>query len=265
MADKILAVDTSHLLYRTFYGVMGNKTRLSKRDQALATNSALQELKQYQRKFKSNVIITAFDDKESWRSDYARKNRMGEYRSRRNVFTTLKQRKQKAEFDRFRDDFEQLLRRTPGVNVVKGSKLESDDIIAGISELKNKGDKVNVVTLDKDLARLMTTSGVDVYDMRTQKKMSKRNLERNQLERVLRGRHSYGVRSVFRKLTQPIFNQIARGTMALEEAFASEPSNDASGMSARVRYRHNEVLLDVTKAPKKIKNEVKKALRLAFS
>ena len=63
--SNIVAVDTSHLLYRVFYEQIGNKTRLSPKDTQEAYIKAIEELRSYKTS-STDTFIAAFDDKHSW-------------------------------------------------------------------------------------------------------------------------------------------------------------------------------------------------------
>lgn len=260
---NIVAVDSSHLLYRTFYEFLGDASSLSPAKRIAATNLAIKRLKEYQSKHKPDVFVAAFDDRKSWRTEYSKKNRLRPYKSKR-VAETLKERRIRDSFNEFRSSFRNILRRAPGIVVMQGDGLESDDIIAGLAEFKQKGDKLKVVSLDHDLAHLMLDKDVAVFDMATNKQMSRRGLKGKKAERILRGRHTYNVVGVFKRLPQTVLNKVKRGTITPEVLFDSLDKNPESKMHAKTRYKHNQVLLDVTKAPRRIKQKVKKTIKVSF-
>lgn len=265
MANNILVVDTSHLLYRAFYSVIGNRTTLSSRQQQIAINRATQEIKDYQKRFKPDVVVAAFDGERSWRAQYAKKHRLKTYRISRNKYKTQREQQIKQSFNLFREQYKNLLQSAPGITAIYDHRLEADDIIAGIVENKKVDDIVNIMTLDHDTAFLMLNDNVRVYNMKNRKRFSKNALRKRRLERLLRGRHSYNVLSVFTRLPRTIFEQIANGVMSMQDAYDVLRPNQDSNMSARLRLKHNTVLLDPLKSPKRIKRRVKKALKDAFA
>lgn len=262
---NIVTVDGSHLLYNEFYGQIQDKPILTREDAAAIIAAVLALLVAYKRKMKADSLIVAFDDKDSWRSDYTKRHGLKPYRSNRNKFKTLKDKRLKEAFDRLREHFIQMLKKQSGVVVVRGPKLEADDLISGLAQRKKPEDTMDIITLDKDTAMLAAIAGVTVWFMRGLKKMSKKNLDIKKTERILRGRPSYSVRSVFQKLPRRLWNKFKNGKLTLGDLFRILKPNKHGKPSAAVMYQHNLVLLDMMSQPKNIKRDIDKAINDSFT
>lgn len=257
MANTVV-VDGSHLLYNEFYGQVQEKASVSQSDAAAIIAAALLLLQRYRKRFKADYLIVAFDDKTSWRSEYTRRYGLDRYRRSRNKFKTAKEKKLKMIFNRLRDYFKSLLKKRPGVIVVEGPGLEADDLIAGMAQRKKPEDTMDIITLDKDTALLAAIAGVSVYFMRGLKKMSTTGLKLKSIERILRGRPSYSVRSVSKSLPRRLWNRFKNGHLTLGDLLKMLKPN--KGVDPRVRYIHNKTLLMMTEQPDHIKLRIKESI-----
>lgn len=254
---NITVVDTSHLLYRLFHETIGDSSRLSRQQAAVVFQRAINELRDY--KEGSDVFITAFDDKHSWRTAYSVKHNLTKYKSNRYKVKTLKDRLRQDSFNKLRDSFEERLRRMGGVTVIKGNLLEADDIIAGVAMNKRADDILTIHSLDKSFAALVSDD-INVSNMATGTLMEYKSID----EQVLRGRPSYSVPSVFQRLPAHKYSQLESGQITVADLFKELKSNPNSTKKAATLYQHNQVLLDVTKQPNNIKKQVKDAIKAAF-
>lgn len=257
MSDNIVAVDTSHLLYRLFHQQIGDRSRLSRREAQVVIDNAISQLREYKKG--SDVFITAFDDKHSWRTAYSTKNNLRQYKSNRYKVKSLKDRLRQDSFNQLRDAVESKLRRMGGVTVLKGNMLEADDLLGGLAMYKRPSDKLTIHTLDKDFASLVGPN-IGVINMMDGSNMEYKSIN----ERVLRGRPSYSVNSVFNRLPSDKYLQLENGSITMDDLFEELNSNPVSAMKAKTRYKHNRVLLDVTQQPKSIKRQIKSAIKSAF-
>lgn len=268
MSDHIVAVDTSHLLYRVFYETIGNRSTLTATQQADAIDKAIKKLSYYDNTLKPKTMVTAFDDSTSWRTDYSEKNGLRPYNGNKNRNLTAKEARLKKSFNKFRTATRDRLSGMSKFTVLHGKGLESDDLLAGLAHNKSKATKLSIISLDHDIGQLMKYSNTKVFDMSKsivrQVSWFKRNsmtavrkyVKDANLERTLRGRHAYNVLSVFSNLSQDDFSRAANGQLGdvLDEL---NPNND-SGMSSRTRFEHNSVLLNMDMQPNKIRKQVKR-------
>lgn len=257
MIEKITAIDTSHLLYRIFYDIVGGGSHLTRSQYKQAFDRAIEELRVLKKG--SDVFITAFDDKHSWRTQYSQRHNLQTYKSNRYKVKSLKDRKRQQSFNNLRNSVEQKLRTMGGVSVLKGDMLEADDLLAGLAQHKRKGDLLKIHTLDKDLSQL-TGGNISVHNLVDGKKMKYKDIT----ERVLRGRPQYSVNSVFSNLPSDKYNELENGDISIDELFDELDSNPISRMKSKTRYKHNRVLLDVASQPKTIKKRVRQAIKAAF-
>lgn len=258
---NIVAVDTSHILYREFYRQVGNKpaSRITERDLEIAKKKAIKKLQGYKRKDDPDKFILAFDDRTSWRTQMTRDANMRLYKHNRKK-SVRDQRLQKV-FNSFRSDMKKELRKKPGFTVVSGNKLESDDILAGVARVKSKKDKLKVITSDKDMRQLMLKTGVSVVDIKSGKEMSRKNIREDLFKRAMRGRHAYNVVSVFKNLSEQDLQRAYDDPDYLADLFRENEENTDTNITARKRFFRNRQLFNMDEAPREIKKRVRSLLK----
>lgn len=155
----ILVLDTSNMLYRTFYG--NQKDAL---DADFALHMAFMTMNKFYKKFKPDTTILAFDSKVNWRKGYTKSEECLSQKpykgTRRKDQTPAEERKYK-QFIQHVNEFQNIMREHTKVVCMGEEGLEADDIIGGIVEAYGEdadetgyGENIYIVSRDRDLAQL---------------------------------------------------------------------------------------------------------------
>lgn len=258
--SNVVAVDTSHILYREFYRQVGDKaaSNITVEDLDIIERKAIRKLRDYNRRLNGDSFVLAFDDHYSWRTRYSRDKGMRPYKS--STGQSLRQQNVQQVFNQLRAGFKAKVSRRGDWKVVSGRGLESDDLLAGIIHNRPPGTKIAVITSDQDLSQFLRYSNVSVINIRNGRKMKSAGVDQRLFDRIITGRHSYNVVSVFNRLPKEERERAFNDEQYLKELFKQYDKNDDSSISARQRFNNNSVLFDMDKQPAKIKRQVKKVL-----
>jgi hypothetical protein len=161
-----LLVDTANILFRVASSNSKHQFASSPEDQAgLAMHSALLTMRSYYNKVKPDKMAISFEGGKNWRKDHTR-----DLRDIKSVSKRL------YKGNRVKDDsmipffeliaaFEHLAREHTALICLAHDKVEGDDMIAAYArKFSALGDKVVIVSADKDFIQLMRLPGVTVMN-----------------------------------------------------------------------------------------------------
>jgi len=168
---RYLVFDVSNLLHKTFYA---HNTEDDITLAGLASHSALATINKYQRTFKGDKIIMAFD-RFSWRKKYtASEECLSQlpYKGGRRLNQTEKQKARYELFKQHINEFEQLVTDHTSMIAMAQEPLEADDIIAGcvhMLTMDQPDNEVVIISADKDFMQLLRYDNVYLVDPATGK------------------------------------------------------------------------------------------------
>lgn len=159
---SILILDTSNLLYRTFFG----HKETGDIDSDFALHMAFMTMNKFYKKFKPDTTILTFDGKNNWRKRYTKSVEcMSEkhYKGNRRLKFTPEQERQYQRFLRHIEEFQQIMREHTAVVCMQHDEVEADDIISGIVDAYASEDEdIYIVSRDRDLTQLQG-KGTDTF------------------------------------------------------------------------------------------------------
>lgn len=167
MDEHHLVLDTSNLLYRTFYA---NKDESAQDITGLAMHSAFTTMNKYYKKFRPNKIIMAFDRK-NWRKEYTLSEECYSkkiYKGERRKDQTPAQKQKYADFMGHINEFEKLIRTQSSIICLAKDGLEGDDGMGGW--IQAHPDVMHTaVSGDHDIIQLLKHDNVRLFDPATGK------------------------------------------------------------------------------------------------
>lgn len=258
---NIVAIDTSHLLYRHFYAIVQKKpaSQITKKDLELASKNARDEIDSYNKKLKpTDNIIAAFDDRSSWRTRYTQSHDLPDYKSSRRKKRKLKQKRVDKIFDKFRNSFKSQLSKDKNITVMFGDNLEADDILAGLARRKADTDRLSIISLDHDMRQLNYYKNVNTIDMRDGSvfKISRAEANYQRFYRAVRGRYSYNVGQIFDRIGDDKIRELYNDPDEFNQWLDDQ---DATQL-----FKHNKVLYDMVDQPKVIQAKIETAIILSY-
>lgn len=165
---KYLILDTTNILYRTFYV---HKQEDVKIITGLAFLSVLNSIKNYYETYAPNKIVLTFDSP-NWRKDYTLSEKCVSKKpykgDRRKNMTPSEQTK----YDAFKSHisvFYEVMDRYTSTLCLKENKLEADDLIAGFIDTHPEDTHV-LISRDNDFIQLLDNHNLTIIDPFTSKK-----------------------------------------------------------------------------------------------
>lgn len=275
LMKKNLIIDASNLLYRTFFANSKDK-EAEDIIVGLCNQASLLHMKYYYNKFKPDNIIMAFDDY-SWRKHYTADlstcvtNK--KYKGNRRKNLTASQEKMLAKFDEHVDDFCKLLQKRTKVIVLRKKYLEADDLIAGYVQMFDDDHNI-VVSADKDFIQLLASPNVTLIDPIKDKERDLEEWDNDaslfMFEKCIRGDASDNVQSSYPRLRSTKireahlddfkFNNLMKHTFKVMELDRNNKPHEVEYCTEDL-YEENELLMNLTKQPKGIRNMIKKSIK----
>jgi hypothetical protein len=264
---KYLVVDTSSLLYRTFFA---NKNEDELTASGLAHHSALITANKYYRKFRPEKMVFVFD-RSSWRKKYTKSEACLSkklYKGNRHVNMTPREQQKFQQFMEHIKEFEQLLRQYTSCICLARDLLEADDLIAGFVEKHHDQGEIVVLSTDSDLIQLLRFDNTIVHDPSTDKD---RTLEQwggdvnlFVFEKCLRGDLTDNVQSAYPRVRSTKIKQ-AYEDQYTQANLMNETWTNQLGVKYRVGdlFEENQLLMDLTKQPDNIRQKIFDTIELA--
>lgn len=165
MNETNVLIDAHNLLYRTFFGGMGDKDAEDV-IVGLCYQAALITMNKYYKQYSPDRLIMFFDDS-SWRKVYTNSDECIthlKYKGQRRQKLSTSQKEKLEVFDEHVDEFYKILKDKTNVITVKEKYLEADDLIAFFVQ-KYENDNNYIISSDKDYMQLITdkTTVIDPY------------------------------------------------------------------------------------------------------
>ena len=237
-----------------FMAQIGNHTNIAI-EEDLLRHMILNSIRSYNQKFKAEYgeMVIACDDKNYWRRQafpYYKANR--------------KKDREKSEIDwsavfeilnRVRDE----LRDYFPYRVIRVDTAEADDIIATLVAANgNTSEKILIVSGDKDFKQLQTYLNVKQYDPVRKRFIEENRPERYLKEHIMKGDRGDGVPNFLSK--DDVFVLAGRQKplrQAKIDVWIELPDPESFCDEQMLRnYRRNELLVDLSKIPDYIKDQV---------
>ena len=223
-------------------------------DESLVRHMILNTIRTYVKKFKSThgpEVIIACDSKNYWRRDLYPHYKAGRKKLREQSghdWTTIFE-----VLGKIRDE----LRDYSPYKVVEVSTCEADDIIAVLVQKYSATQKVMILSSDKDFAQLQRFPNVEQFSP-ILKKYIKEPLPMLQLKQlVIRGDKSDGVPNILSP--DDVFVSGGRQKPITEAkliTWLNQEPKDFCTEDMLVKYSRNEMLIDLTRIPDRLKKEI---------
>lgn len=254
MSEHHLVLDTSNLLYRTYYA---NKDEDENTLTGLAMHQAFTTMNKYYKKFRPTTIVMAFDRK-NWRREYTLSEECYSkkiYKGERRKDQTPAQKAKYAAFMEHIADFETLIREQSSVVCLARDGLEGDDGFAGWVQL-HPDAMHTVVSGDKDAIQLLKLPNVRLYDPATGKERLCDDPEYYMFLKMFRGepKSTDNVQSAYPKLRETKIQAAYTDPFVLtnlrQEFWINE---DGREMNVGKLLDENKLLMDLEAQPPHIR------------
>lgn len=264
MDEHHLVLDTSNLLYRTFYA---HKDEDSSTLTGLAMHSAFTTMNKYYKKFRPDTIVMAYDRK-NWRKEYTLSDQCYSgkvYKGERRKDQTPAQKQKYAEFMEHIAEFEHLMRTQSSVVCLAADGLEGDDGMAGWVQLHPDATHT-VVSGDKDAIQLLKLPNVRLYDPATGKERICDDPEYYLFLKCFRGEPAStdNVQSAYPKLRETKIQEAFKDPFALTNLRQSTwTDKDGRVMEVGKLLDENRLLIDLECQPPHIRQLIEDTIEEA--
>ena len=160
MSKNILAIDTTNAIFR----IAAQNMKYSKGEFSapLAIHALLLMIKKYYTTYKPDMIYFAFEGRNNWRKTYTKSPEVltfQKYKGNRVVDKTMEN------VISILIEFQNLLENATTCITLQHEICEGDDLIAGVAQHHSMlGDKVTIVSTDKDFIQLLKYKNVKLFD-----------------------------------------------------------------------------------------------------
>ena len=223
-------------------------------DEGLVRHMILNTIRTYVKKFKSEFgpeVVIACDNKNYWRREIfphykasRKKTREASGHDWNSIFECL---------NKVRDE----LRDNSPYKVITVDTCEADDIIATLVEKYSNNEKVMILSSDKDFAQLQKFKNVEQYSP-ILKKFIKEPLPAAQLKQlIIRGDKGDGIPNILS--ADDVFVVGGRQKPITETKIITWMNQSPKEFCNEDMYRNyirNETLIDLTKIPQKLQDEI---------
>lgn len=163
---KLMLIDMSNILHRTFYSSPATEDSIS-----LAHHKGLMSMNKWFRMVRPDMTIAVFDRPNNWRKLYTQhtENRPSPliYKGHRRQGQTPRQVEVYRKFTESVDELHSMLRDQTRVVSLAADGLEADDLIAGVCQMFPACD-TTVISRDGDFIQLLRNPNVKVIDPATE-------------------------------------------------------------------------------------------------
>jgi hypothetical protein len=262
---KVLIVDASNLLYRTFFAHIKDEINLNI---SMCHHATLTSINNFYNESKADEIVLAFDSyswRKSYTSDLSKCITNRKYKGTRRSNMTPSDKVKMEEFDTHIKDFINMFKEKTGVIVLQGKYLEADDLIAGYMQMF-KGNEYTLISSDKDFMQLLGKHNLKLIDPISKKERTLADYNDDPdyfiFEKCIRGDDSDNVMSSYPRLRKTViqkaYEDSVTRTNIMQHSF-STLHNDENGIPIEQEYltqdvfEENVLLMDLTAQPNKIK------------
>lgn len=263
---KLLCVDMSNLLYRTFYAHKGEDDITLA---GLAHHMALTTLNKYFKAFKPHKLVLCFD-RPNWRKEYTQSDDCVSkklYKGNRRKKMTQKEKEKYQTFLNHLAEFEDMMKEHSSSVVLAADKLEADDLISGVVQVASldHDTEIIIVSGDKDLIQLLGYKNVKLINPATGKERDLKEWNNDAefflFEKCIRGDLGDNVQSAFPRCRKnkivAAFNDDLNRANLMHETWTHP---DGREMIVRDLFKENQLLMDLRCQPAKIQKLIIKTV-----
>lgn len=248
----MIIVDLNQTMISNFMAQIGNHTNIPI-EEDLLRHMILNSIRGYNAKFKAEYgeMVIACDDKRYWRRDlfpYYKANR--------------KKAREKSEIDwnavfqilnKVRDELKEYF----PYRVIQIDTAEADDVIGTlVHEFGNKGEKILIISGDKDFKQLQCYMNVKQYDPVRKRFLEERDPDRYLKEHIMKGDAGDGVPNFLSKDDTFINGrQKPLRSASMEKWLLQEPEAFCDETMLR-NWKRNQQLVDLSFIPQHIRTQV---------
>lgn len=249
----MIIVDLNQTMISNFMAQIGNHTNIPI-EEDLLRHMILNSIRSYNAKFKAEYgeMVIACDDKRYWRRElfpYYKANR--------------KKAREKSEIDwnavfeilnRVRDELKEYF----PYRVIQIDTAEADDVIGTLChEFGNTGERILIISGDKDFKQLQSYMNVRQYDPVRKRWLEERDPDKYLKEHILRGDQGDGVPNFLSKDDTFVVNgrQKPLRSNKLSIWLDQEPEVFCDETMLR-NFKRNQQLVDLSMIPQHIKTKV---------
>ncbi len=249
----MIIVDLNQTMISNFMAQIGNHTNIPI-EEDLLRHMILNSIRSYNAKFKAEYgeMVIACDDKRYWRRElfpYYKANR--------------KKAREKSEIDwnavfeilnRVRDELKDYF----PYRVIQVDTAEADDVIGSLChEFGNTGEKILIISGDKDFKQLQSYINVKQYDPVRKRWLEERDPDKYLKEHILRGDQGDGVPNFLSKDDTFVVNGRQKPLRANKLSIWLEQEPEAFCDETMLRnYKRNQQLVDLSMIPTRIRDKV---------
>lgn len=266
MSKRLVVLDMSNLLYRTFYANKGDDDVTIA---GLAHHMALTTMNKYYKQLKPDQMILTFD-RSNWRKAYTKTDKCVSkklYKGNRRKKMTPSEKEKYATFIAHLGEFEEMMRDHASSVVLSADQLEADDLMAGVVQIYSldPATEIIVVSGDGDMKQLLAFENVRLINPATGKDHNLDDWDGDaglfMFEKCIRGDLGDNVQSAFprvkkTKIWKAYNDPLARANMMHE----TWQHPDGREMMVKTLFAENELLMDLNMQPDDIQQLIIKTI-----
>lgn len=250
----MIIVDLQQVMISNLMVSMGNHLGGSKIEEGLLRHMILNSIRSYSQKYKGSYgeMTIACDDRESWRREiypYYKANRRSGREESDIDWSSI--------FEYFAKIKNELRENMP-YRVVQVPKAEADDVIATlVHEYGPEGQRILILSGDKDFIQLHQYLGVEQYDPVRKKKITHPNPSRFKMEHIIKGDKGDGVPNILMADNSLVLRERSRPiTKKKLDTWPDLRPEDYCNDLMLQRWYRNQQMIDLDKIPESVKEQV---------
>ena len=243
-----------------------NMNKTKEVDESMVRHMILNSIRMYRTNFKQEFgeVVLAWDSKHYWRRDYFPQYKAGRKKGRESSDLDWN-----SIFDCLNKIKSEIKENLP-YKFLEIYGAEADDIIATLckhSQLekdKTKNEKIMIVSGDKDFIQLQRHTNVKQYSPILKKEINGHDAETYIREHIIKGDSGDGVPNVLSpdNTFSDGLRQRPLGKKKIENILI-DVDNDSLQENVKRNYQRNKTLIDLTKIPQELENEILDKFRCA--
>lgn len=236
--------------------------------------NSLQSMMKMINKFNPKNVVYAFDGDKNWRVMYSKNKNFKSprvYKGNRDEKKTPQEKRLHIKLGEKIEGFRQLSNQMGHCISLYSRYLEADDLIAGFVQ-KNKNKEMVIISSDKDFKQLISEN-VTLYDPMSESTRTLKEYNNDpklfMLEKCFRGDSGDNVISSYPRLQKKkifaAYEDEFKLNNILENTYKYPVTNDGELIEYELKtkdiFYENEILMDLTKQPIKIKQHIEKTIK----
>lgn len=259
MAERVVCLDMSNLLFRSFHASNPNGTDAI----ALTHHKNIMMLNKYFKQLRPERIVAVFDRPDSWRKLWTlhMENRPSPliYKGNRRQGMTEREQAIYAQFVHSVSEFETLLRDHTRINTLACDGLEADDLIAGYVQ-RHPDDDITVVSADQDFLQLLDNPNTKLLNPADGSYRDLAEWDNNKalfmFEKCCRGDKGDNVMRIFPRVFKTKVRQYFTDELARVNAFAEKWQFMGHTIVPGEVFKENKLLMDLTAQPAAVREMI---------